>query len=622
MTRLSALRPSTFLLVLFLLSYGLTVKAEEQLSSRLKELAKSEQWYHLLHYHQVGLVSKWQSQADDQAFFFAANGAKDPFSELEASYAALLNDENDARCRFPARLHWINQNVPASIPLGTCPDYEKWRDEINAEGLTLIFPAAYLNSPSSMFGHTLLRVDSATHKNPLLDYSVNYAANADPNDNELVFSYKGLTGGYPGVFSVLPYYEKVKEYSYLEARDVWEYKLDIDAEELAQFIRHTWEIKDTHFDYYFFTENCSYHLLTLLDAASERFDLADEFYTDVIPADTVRVLSQAGLIKEASFRPSSLTRMTSMQSQMPQAHVVLAKRLVEEDAEIDLSTLTPKEQAQVLELAFQYTRYLVLKRKVDSKALSRKSLSILSKRSKIALKKVFTPVETPQTRDDQGHRSHRHQFSFGREYGQNFWEYGLRMSYHDFLDTLAGYVPGARLEIIHARLRYLQQDKRARLQELKFIDIASLSPRDNFFKPLSWFVQTGFKRMAPTEDKLSAYLTAGPGLSFKANNQLLSAMLSTEINVDGDINKGFRLGSGPRLVWLNQNDHWSTELSWQRLYDLAGADFSHQRTRFGISRSINHDWQVRLEAHYDDYENKFGQSEHDSSAIFSFMRYF
>ena len=75
------------------------------------------------------------------------------------------------------------------------------------------------------------------NSNKLLAYSVNFAANADPEDNELVFSYKGLTGGYPGVVSVLPYFAKTNEYSHMEARDIWEYRLNLSQEEVDQFVR-------------------------------------------------------------------------------------------------------------------------------------------------------------------------------------------------------------------------------------------------------------------------------------------------------------------------------------------------------------------------------------------------
>ena len=183
---------------------------------RLKEISQSPQWLDLLHYHQIGLFTSFESQADDPNFFLAQDGKTNPYNELTATIRAFLQaqqtETSSAQCQFPARLHWLSSQLGETyFPKHTCKEFEQWFNKIDARSITLIFPAAYLNSPSSMFGHTLMRINRLSGNNDLLDYSVNYAANADPNDNELLFSFKGLTGGYPGVFTVLPYYEKVNE---------------------------------------------------------------------------------------------------------------------------------------------------------------------------------------------------------------------------------------------------------------------------------------------------------------------------------------------------------------------------------------------------------------------------
>ena len=606
-------------------------------NNRHLQLAQSPQWLHLLHYHQVGLFSAFESQVDDPTFFFSSEGKTNPLSELKASVQAFKENREEARCRFPARYFWLQSQLPDEFEgsrndASGCPDYQAFRNEIAPEGLTLIFPAAYLNSPSSMFGHTLMRIDSARHKNPLLDYSVNYAANADPSDNELVFSYKGLTGGYPGVFSVLPYYEKVKEYSHLEARDVWEYQLDIRPEELEQFVRHIWEIKDAHFDYYFFTENCSYHLLTLLDAASERFDLSDEFYSDVIPADTVRVLNRAGLIKEAIFRPSSLTIMKSMQSQMAEEQILIAKAFVDEaksETEIaqSLTSYNDQQAAQILDLAYRYTRYQANKNRAEPSHAAT-SLKLLSLRSKNPQTEVFKDVSTPKVRDDQGHRSHRHQLQAGRQYDQNYLQWGLRMAYHDWLDTLEGYIPGAQLEIAHLKLRgWLGSNERYQVEALRMIDIASLTPRDTFFKPLSWFVSTGLKRPDSQPDELAPYLNGGTGFSFSSdsldrNASLYSFLLDTELMLDNDIDKEHRFALGPKFVWLYQQENWSTRLSWRKHYDISGAKFRMTEVSLGASRKINKDWQLRVDGRYAEFSSERDTSDRDFSGHVSLNYYF
>ena len=202
----------------------------------VEDLGWHQQWLHLLHYRPHGITSKLKSENDSADFFLHTEGKTDPLKELRAEielFSLLQQQDNQSlQCRFPARYHWLKQFFPNWVDQ-SCSELEKWKAELGAHYLTLIFPASYLNSPSSMYGHTLIRLDRKDeNKSKLLSYSVNFAANADPADNELVFSYKGLAGGYPGVVSVLPYYAKVNEYSHLEHRDVWEYRLNLTTEEV------------------------------------------------------------------------------------------------------------------------------------------------------------------------------------------------------------------------------------------------------------------------------------------------------------------------------------------------------------------------------------------------------
>ncbi len=148
-----------------------------------------------------------------------------------------------------------------------------------------------MNNPSSMFGHTLLRFDRAgqDEKTRLLSYAVNYGA-VTGNDNGLLFAVYGLTGGYPGTYSVMPYYQLVRQYTDFENRDIWEYQLNLTPAEVRRLLEHLWELREQYADYYFFDENCSYQLLFLLDVARPGLRLADRFPVYAIPVDTVRAV--------------------------------------------------------------------------------------------------------------------------------------------------------------------------------------------------------------------------------------------------------------------------------------------------------------------------------------------
>ncbi len=80
----------------------------------------------------------------------------------------------------------------------------------------------------SVFGHTLLRI-SSSYKSPLLSSAVNYAAN-DTDSNGLLYAFKGIFGFYPGYFSLLPYHQKLNDYSGVEHRDIWEYTLNLSQD--------------------------------------------------------------------------------------------------------------------------------------------------------------------------------------------------------------------------------------------------------------------------------------------------------------------------------------------------------------------------------------------------------
>ena len=108
-------------------------------------------------------------------------------------------------------------------------------------------------------------------------------------------------GGYPGLFALMPYREKLSEYRSLENRDLWEYQLDLTPEETGRMVEHVWELKQIQFDYFFFDENCSYRLLELLQVARPSLDLTSQFPLTAIPTDTVKAVKQSG------WSPASIT---------------------------------------------------------------------------------------------------------------------------------------------------------------------------------------------------------------------------------------------------------------------------------------------------------------------------
>ena len=272
-------------------------------------LAENNQWLYLNHYRIKPITGIQESYIDDPNFFISPEGKYSAKKELIASLQVFFNPESRNkkneyyRCRYQARYDWLNNKLSLNIPFdidNNCPQFQLWYEAINPGSITLIYPTSYINSPSSMFGHTLLRVDPPANQQhaDLVSWAINFGANIN-NDTEqdIFYAYRGLAGGYPGQFVVMPYHKKVKEYSKIENRDIWEYKLNLSQSETQFMVLHLWEINSSNFDYYYLDENCSFRLLELLDVARPNLHLSRSFPGSAIPNDTVRSIVESNLVE-------------------------------------------------------------------------------------------------------------------------------------------------------------------------------------------------------------------------------------------------------------------------------------------------------------------------------------
>jgi hypothetical protein len=597
--------------------------------SALTELAQKPLWLDLLHYHQIGVISPNESQIDDSKFFLSPQGKIDPKAELKATLIAFQTpftgeDVNQAsQCLYPARLSWLkSQNLGISFIEPDCPDFQDWYGKLNGESIYLVFPAAYLNSPSSMYGHTLLRIKKKGSNSPLLDYAVNYAANADPNDNQLVFSYKGLSGGYPGVISVTPYYEKVKEYNFLESRDIWEYKLNLTQQEVDQFIRHVWEVRNTYMEYYFFSENCSYQLLAMLDASSDRLNTTKNFNYWAIPADTVRELKDAGILQDVSYRPSVVAQMEHMLDELTHEQVDQVKALVlNEQLSLEgLSDFSEDEQAQILEVAYQYSRYLSAREKSTLTYLNSRSIKLLSLRSKYDTTNVFLPIKTPEIRDDEGHKTQRLGLTLGEAEGDYFTQIEYRPSYHDLLDAKGGYLEGAELSMFSGSLG-VSEDESLRIEEISFINIRSLAPSNALVTPKSWQINASLVRDFVIDDAMVFRLKGGAGVTEKVSNHLFTLLINGSASASDKYQDTYRqkykVQVGPQLQWLYSGETHRLMASYEYLDDIDHHEKTLKIGKIEWSYLVDPDWQVRIKL-----EQQKQDSLNQNIAQVSLLHYF
>lgn len=486
-------------------------------------LADDSHWLKLTHYKKT-LLGGWESEVAGESFFLSPKGKTDPRAELLATIDGLFstqerpyplpftgggNDRQVPRCQFPARFSWLKAKLkidPTRLPQVSCERFEKYRDSVNAKSVTLIFSSYYLNNPSSSFGHSLLRLNKGTggagdaKRFELLDHGINFAAEVT-TDNSLVFAIKGLIGLFRGTYSDVPYYYKVREYNDFETRDLWSYDLNLTAEEMELLVAHIWELGATYYRYYYFTQNCSYQILTAIEAAAPRYDIVSGLAPYVIPGDTVkRIMEVPGLVARFSYRPSVRAQFKKRFALLSKDETVLLQDVLSEKTVPQFNReIASESKARILDTALDYLDYKHPESLTDPKgesAVWRQKL--LMARASVPVKSETLAVTPPlEESPHRGHGSARLSVGGGRENQVGAYsQLHMRFALHDPLDPVVGYPENSQIEFFNAGVRYLldRDRKRIELEDFALIRILSLSPLTSFNKSLSWKVELGGRR--------------------------------------------------------------------------------------------------------------------------------
>ncbi|NVZ71503.1 Lnb N-terminal periplasmic domain-containing protein [Pseudomonas costantinii] len=559
---------------------------------RLQQLANDPFWLSLGHY-EAGKLKGWRSYVSDKKFFLAPDGAHHPDAELkatvEALYAPASLGEQHAQCVYPARTRWLKDQLHLTdMPAVNCKEFKQWFKDVAPHSAVLIFPAAYLNSPSSMFGHTLLRIDQAdvqSNNTALLSYAINFGAYIEGSDNSILYAWKGLMGGYPGLFALVPYQEKLSEYRSLENRDLWEYRLNLTQAETERMVEHVWELKQIQFDYFFFDENCSYRLLELLQVARPSLRLTEQFPLTAIPTDTVKAVKDAGLVEKIDYRPSRERELLERAKPLDGDEQQWVLKISDDAKQLQapaFKAIAKDRQALIIDAAYRLGRYRAngLERDTERSQRSFELLRAINQNPAPDLK-----VERPGL-PENGHESRTWQAGIGTRGSKTFGEYGLRMAYHDLNDNAEGFPLGAQIEILQMKLRQYEGNH-WQLQQLDLATIRSLTPRNALLQPWSWQVTGGLERVPGKHDDetLVAHVNGGAGGTWQLSDDMLGFALGTvRVEHNNDFNEAISPAAGfnTGVLWKNPLGNLSLEAK--------GDFFTNGEVRRSIS--LNQQWEL------------------------------
>lgn len=187
----------------------------------------------------------------------------------------------ELRCRRPAVYQFLstelnhhpfpsyNCAVNTLVYAGNQPAY---LDPARVYQIHYLF-AASGKGVASRFGHSMFRIVSCAPNRSRVDAScledlhdqvvLSFIANL--RDDLTLSAWKGLTGGYRAQLLIRPLTEILNDYTELDDRDLQSIPLNLNQEEIRQFIYHALELYWGYSGkYYFFTNNCADESLRLL----------------------------------------------------------------------------------------------------------------------------------------------------------------------------------------------------------------------------------------------------------------------------------------------------------------------------------------------------------------------
>ncbi len=589
-----------------------------------QELARHSYWLRLLRYHAPGeTLLQWSTSSDvrSPSFFNSPQGATDPQAELEATLRAFFlpvkEDPNQhAQCRFVARFQWLQTQLtfPETLRQVECPLYERWSNRNQVKSISLIFASAFMGNPASIYGHLLMKVnfEEGLFAHSLLSPTFNFGAQLEPGDNALEYALKGLFGGYFARFTDERFYNYNHVYGETELRDLWEYELNLDAQQRQRVIAHAWELlQGVDFTYYFFRSNCAFQMSELLDMAWDKPRMRPEFSMWAMPTTQFFKITELenngeSLVRDIRLIPSRQRRLRQRVRSLSPGMQQELLRLIENPERLQdpaFSKKTGTDQAALLDAMIDYNQYQASQNETFLSPDQKQQL--LVQRSQlprgVPLEVDAYPVKPPTEGTPPG----RLRFGFVHNTElENALELGAHPSYHDLLGREDGHLPNADLITFDFRLR-LSRDEVV-LRQLELLNIRSLKvsptglPLDSGW---SWQFRGGLE---PRDLECSRcrvfHVSGGFGKAspIAASQKMIGyAFVHAFTKISEEFEYDYTAGLRPSIgLIFYPVTGWKSEVQWSYLGGFAGEIVAEHQVEWNHRWNVTTDWEARFEFRY------------------------
>jgi hypothetical protein len=505
-----------FMLPIFLYSSPLEVISLAK-SSKLYE---NNEWKALLHFG-------GNLKINDPKFILSY----DTFSlekELELTIEALFepaakytNSNLHPQCRFPARFLFLKQELNVSeelFPNITCSDFITYTKKAPADSISLIYASENVTNPSSMMGHTFLKIKGVNDQNREVAHAITFYTVIE-SMNLLTLAYQNTFSGMQGLYGLRPYQETLEPYIKNENRNIWDYELKLDDYKRKLIHYHMWELKDAHMKYFFTNYNCSTVIYYILSLAEPSIYENKSFW--ITPLETVKLLYKNDLIVNSTMTPSDewLVKMTAEHKtgdEIKQLLEIMVQNNSDKIASLDFESLMLLDiyaQLQLKNDDLHIDTFTELKKNIQKNSLQENTVDLSQYKS---------PSKIPDER----------QFALGYASvdNTNYAQISFLPASHFLNDDNREYFGESELKIFN--MSFLANANELKIKEFTLYGMKSYIPYSLLTKDISYEFELGMQRDYEENDMTqhSVYkIEGGMGIDFQ---------IATDIHLFSMLNGG------------------------------------------------------------------------------------
>ena len=340
--------------------------------------------------------------------------------------------------------------------------------------LYLVFAGPYPASPTSSFGHIFILFEPKNDRPIFLWQTLDFSANID-SVGSFEFFLKGIFGGLVGEYRIVPFFEKYREYTFIESRPLWLFPFRLSEREKVRLLYNIYKLQKNSYSYSFTNKNCASQIDSLLVSSLDNTTVSDR-----------AIFFPNTLINHWLNRIDDPIYIESMQNLLEEGILEVPENIL--DLNYDISKLTDSEKGlllNILEWKYEHENvYLTSKQERLLKEL-RINLSKSKNNSYVNFNntsKEFNLHPTTLVSFGIKHRS------------DNIQEFLLsyRFGIHEFYENTTVYPANDYLAILKMEIG-IRKNKIA-LNEVWLFNQLSLQPISPLATLMSWRIGIGMER--------------------------------------------------------------------------------------------------------------------------------